>query len=78
VAAILGGAQPADTFSHDDQLSRTRVYLIAILAFSALQNSIVRVWSPRGEVCIHAGTSEIRWFDDVPAGEDHSGVKERF
>jgi hypothetical protein len=41
VGILGGGATPSTTFAHDAEMSRTKAYLVFILAFTAIQNLIV-------------------------------------
>ncbi|KAJ7901773.1 glycosyltransferase family 2 protein [Mycena olivaceomarginata] len=40
VGILGGGATPSTTFAHDAEMSRTKAYLVFILAFTAIQNLI--------------------------------------
>ena len=41
LVGILNGAQPSSTFNNDQTTSRTKVYLLFILAFTSITNVIV-------------------------------------
>lgn len=40
LVAILGGSQPSDTFANPDSVSRTKGYLLFVLVFTAISNSV--------------------------------------
>jgi hypothetical protein len=63
--AILGGMKSTDAFGQDVGVTRVKGYLVFILAFTAISNSVVSPIIHFCDECINNHTTALCWVNIV-------------